>query len=338
VPEQQGWSGFFAGGLGYTDVESNTVAGNRLIDGGKDTINNIFQSPESSDHVHPVFTGEVNYTLANRNQIFFGTTLEDALTLDGAVQLGWRKQTERPGIFQVGILFSAIPTEVWEDPYLAGVPRSETDRDSTGLRFQWDRIFGTALEWQVSYRDIDVDTERSGQNVLGCLSTCQALLRRDGDSYATDLSWLFRFAGGKHIFRPLIGYRTLDADGDAESYDAARLELTYSYMGQKFNFVTNAAVASKDFDEPNPLYGIKRDSDPVAVNATLFYRLPTASNRWQLFTTVLWGEADSDIDFHDNELFMISAGAFYRFGNLPILRRQSSLERQTLLNPMAALR
>jgi hypothetical protein len=346
VPEQPGWSGFFVFGAGYTDIESNTVAGNRLIDGGKDTINNILQSPESSDDIHAVVSGEVNYTLGNRNQIFFGTTLEDAVTLDGAIQLGWRKQTDRPGIFQVGILFAAIPTEVWEDPYLTGVARSDTNRDSTGLRFQWDRIFGSDLELQISYRDIDVDTERSGQTACATPippaitpAQCQTLLRRNGGFYATDLGWWFRFEGGNHILRPLIGYRTFDADGAAESYDSARVELTYSYLGEKYSLVTNAAVASKEFDRPNPLYGIKRDSDNIALSATLFYKLPTASKRWQLFTTVLWGDSDSDIDFHDNELFTISAGVFYRFGNLPPARQSdASLELQTLQQSVTALR
>jgi hypothetical protein len=30
---------------------------------------------------------------------------------------------------------------------------------------------------------------------------------------------------------------------------------------------------------------------------------------------VLWGEDDSDVPFHDNELFMFSLGALYRFGS-----------------------
>jgi hypothetical protein len=29
---------------------------------------------------------------------------------------------------------------------------------------------------------------------------------------------------------------------------------------------------------------------------------------------VLWGEGDSNVAFHDTELFMISAGVMYRFG------------------------
>jgi hypothetical protein len=28
----------------------------------------------------------------------------------------------------------------------------------------------------------------------------------------------------------------------------------------------------------------------------------------------MWGEGDSDVAFHDSEMFMISVGAMYRFG------------------------
>jgi hypothetical protein len=325
VPEQQGWSGFLGFGAGYTDIKSNTVAGNRLVDGGKNTISDINQSPESSDDFHPAANGEVAYTFGNRNQIFFGTSLEDAVTFDGAMQLGWRKQADRPGIFQVGVLVtSAVPAEVWEDPYQTGTARSDTDRDGPGLRFQWDRIFGTQLEWTLTYRDIDIDTERSGQNVPGCTATCQALLDRNADFFGTRLAWQFNLGKG-HILTPLVGYRNMDAEGDAVSYDDTYLQLTYGYLGgDKFTVVVNALIGGQDFDEANPLYGIKQDSDIVLLNATLFYKLSFDSQRWQMFSTIQWAESDSDINFHDNELFQIVIGAMYRFGNQPMTRKSTA--------------
>jgi hypothetical protein len=42
--------------------------------------------------------------------------------------------------------------------------------------------------------------------------------------------------------------------------------------------------------------------------------LPTESGRWQAIGSVLWGDDDSDVAFHDSELFMINVGAMYRFG------------------------
>jgi hypothetical protein len=320
VPEERGWSGFLGAGMGYAKVKSNTVAGNRLIDGGKDTITDILQSPESTDTLHPIATGEANYTLANRNQLFFGTTLEDIVAFDSAFQFGWRKQTDKVGIFQLGLLLNAmVPAEVWADPYETGTPREEVDRDSYGVRFQWDKIFGTPLEWTVTYRDIDIESEHSGE--AECTASCQAQLVRDGDYYETRLSWLFKLGGG-HILRPLVGYRSMDAKGDAVSYDLPYVQLTYSYLGgKKFTFVSNASFGQQEYDQANPLYGIKQDSDNVLLDATLFYKLPVASQRWQLFGQISWGDIDSDINFHDNEVSVAALGLMYRFGNRPLIRK-----------------
>ena len=88
--------------------------------------------------------------------------------------------------------------------------REETDRDSTGVRLQWDRILGSAFELTFSYRDISIDTERSGEGVVSvaCDATCQDLLRRDGE---------------------------------AISGDAYRLQLSYIFLGQGYTVASNVA-------------------------------------------------------------------------------------------------
>jgi hypothetical protein len=147
------------------------------------------------------------------------------VTLDGVTQLGARKDIGAAGILQGGLLFSGIPTQVWEDPYAEGVRRKETDRDSTGVRVEWDRILGTAFDLTFSYRDISIDTDRSGEGVtsVSCDAVCQELLRRDGDQYSFDVSYLYRLGeGGRHLVRPMVRYTTDDRDGEAiiETYCA----------------------------------------------------------------------------------------------------------------------
>jgi hypothetical protein len=315
IPETPGWRGFVVVGAGYTDVKSNLVPGNDLIDVGRDTIVSINDTAQSDDATHPIVGGEVNYTFGNQWQVFLGTSLEDAVTLDGVAQFGVRKGLGGAGILQGGFLFSGLPNEVWEDPYAEGVQRESTDRDSSGLRLQWDRILGSAFEFTVSYRDIEVDTERSGQGVTSvlCDAACQDLLRRDGDQVSLDLSYRFR-PGPHHLLRPMVRYTSHELDGNAMSGDAYRLQLSYVYVGGAYTLVGNIAMGGRDHDEANPLYGIKTDSDRPAVDATLFYRLPSASGRWQIVGNVLWGDDDSDVDFHDTEVFQISLGAMYRFG------------------------
>jgi hypothetical protein len=264
-----------------------------------------------------VITGEINYTFGGGWEAFFGTSLEDAVTLDGVTQLGARKDLGSAGILQGGLLFSGIPTQVWEDPYAEGVRREETDRDSTGLRLQWDRVLGSAFELTFSYRDISVDTERSGEGVtsVACDAACQELLRRDGDQYHFDASYLFRLGEGRrHLVRPMLRYTIDDRDGEAISGDAYRLQLSYVFLGQGYTVASNIAYGSNSFDARNPIFGARTDTDGVVVDTTLFYRLPIESGRWQAVGSVLWGEGDSDVAFHDSEIFMINAGVMYRFG------------------------
>ena len=317
IPATPGWRGFVVVGGGYADLKSNTVAGNNLIDIGQPVISSVAQRPSSDDTFHPVVTGEINYTFANGWQAFFGTSIEDAVTLDGVTQLGARKNMGSAGILQGGFLFSGIPTQVWEDPYAEGVQRDETDRDSTGLRLQWDRVLGTAFELTFSYRDISIDTERSGEGVtsVACDATCQDLLRRDGDQYHFDVSYRFLLGeGSRHIVRPMLRYTIDDRDGEAISGDGYRLQLSYVFLGQGYTVASNVAYGSSSFDARNPIFGARTDTDGVVVDTTLFYRLPFESGRWQAVGGVLWGEGNSDVAFHDNEIFMVNAGVMYRFG------------------------
>jgi hypothetical protein len=317
IPETAGWRGFVVAGVGYTDLKSNLVAGNGILDIGLPQIGSVTDAPGSDDAVHPVVTGEVNYTFENRWQVFFGTSIEDAVTLDGVTQLGVRKDMGSAGALQLGYVFSGIPTLTWEDPYAEGVEREETDRDSDGMRVQWDRIFGTGFQSTFTYRDVSIERERSGQGVLSveCNAACQDLLRRDGDQYSFDVSYLYKVGdGSRHLLRPLVRYTTNDRDGDAMSGDAYRLQLSYIFLGQGYTVASNVAYGSSSQDERNPLYGVKTDADLLAVDATVFYRLPIASGRWQAVGSVLWGEEDNDVRFHNNEVFSINIGAMYRFG------------------------
>ena len=317
IPQTPGWRGFVVGGIGYTDLKSNLVAGNGMLDIGRDTVNSVNDAPRSDDAVHPIFTGEVNYTFADQWQVFLGTAIEDAVTLDGVAQFGGRKDLGAIGVLQAGYLFSGVPTQAWEDPYAEGVKREETDRGSSGARLRWDRVMGSAFELTFSYRDISVDKERSGQGVqsVECDVACQDLLRRDGDQYSFDVSYLYKLGeGSRHLLRPLLRYTVDDREGDAISSDSYRAQLSYVFLGQGYTVASNVAYGGSSQDARNPIFGVKTDSTRYAVDTTLFYRLPAASGRWQAVGSILWGKDDSDVRFHDSEVFSVNVGAMYRFG------------------------
>lgn len=323
IPLQSGWSGYLGAGISYLDVESNTMAGNDFLDVGDKYIENVSDSPSSSDDLGPALLYELNYTFADQQQIFLGTSVEDNITLDSVVQLGWRKQTDAGDIFQVGVLASVLPQKVWADPYLTEENRDETDKDSKGFQFAWDRILGTMFEIQLTERHIEVDNEQSGRqyftNNPGDINDPNSdnfkidSLRREGDETKVQLAYLFKFSD-RHSIRPLVGFLNFDADGHGEGYEAANLQLTYFFFGQDFDFTSTVNIGKSEFDDDNPIYEKKQDSDIRSIEASVIYDLPIGSGQWQVGTNILWGEIDSDIDFHDTEAFRVAATLIYNFG------------------------
>jgi hypothetical protein len=175
---------------------------------------------------------------------------------------------------------------------------------------------GTPLQLTVSYRDISIDEERSGQGVrsVACNAACRDLLRRDGKMYTFDASYLWRL-GTQNLLRPMIRYRVDDRDGAAVASDSVTLQLSHVFIGQGWTLASNAIFGQSRQDAVNPIFGRKTDSDRIALDTTLLYRLPFGNGRWQAVGSLTWGEEDSDVRFHDSELFNVSAGVFYRFGN-----------------------
>ena len=312
IPTETGWRGFFLFGLGYADGKSNLIAGNDAIDIGRNTVGSVTESASSKDDVFPFVGGEISYTFKDRLQVFFGGTVEDWVRLDLAQQLGVRKQFEVMGIFSAGILLSAFPAEVWSDPYVANQPRSKADRDSTGLRFQWDRIIGSPLELRFQWREIDVDRESSG-SFLGLSAGERGQLDRNGDDYQVSLIYRILTSSRTQV-QPQITWTKRDRNGSAVSGDAWSLGVTAGYIGQKWIVGGTGSFGKRDMDAANPVYGRKTDSDFYSLGLNVFYQLPFKSRRWSINGSVVRGEDDTDVNFHDQEITVLSLGMVYRFG------------------------
>ncbi len=317
IPETPGWGGFYVAGIGHASLRSNLVAGTRLFDLGKDQINSLDSRPSSDNSFFPLLTGELTYTFHGGWQAFFGTSLEDAVTLDGVTQLGLRKDIGANGILQTGLLLNGVQAKVWEDPYAEGVARERTNRDASGLRLQWSRVMGSAFDVTFSYRDISIDTERSGLGVISvpCDASCQDLLRRDGDQYSFDVSYLFRLGVDRnHLVRPRLRYTIDDRDGDAMAGDSYWLQLSHIYLTPRYTVASNIGFGQGNRDERNPIFGVKTDADQFVLDTSVFVPLPALGTGWQAVASVLWGSHDTRTRFHDTDMLLINFGLLYRAG------------------------
>ena len=318
IPAESGFSGFLSIGGGYNRVKSNMIAGNDFGDVGHQSIDSLTDSPDANSAGSLQFNYDLRYTFAStRTQIFLGTALEDALRYDFATQLGVSQELAGKNLVAASFLFSTIPTEVWKDPYTLYYKRSRTDRTSTGFRVAWDRIFGSELQLQYSYRSIDIDDEWSGV-FLGLNSYQRRLLDRNGDAQRAEILYRFFFDNKKHAIIPSVAYFDYHLDGDAMRNDGCDFQLSYGYNGDVISLVINGFIGYADYDKRNPIYGKTQKDDRYGASLTAFYHKPFG---WQapffkktsLYFNTGYFEADSNIDFYDTEIFTAGAGLFFRF-------------------------
>jgi Protein of unknown function (DUF2860) len=318
IPEESGFSGYLSVGAGYSHVKSNMISGNKLSNVGNRTVDSLADNPDSNSSGGANFNFNLRYTFAStRTQLFIGNSMEDALRYDMATQLGVAQELPGNNLVAASLLFSSIPTEVWKDPYVTNAKRARTDRTSNGVRLAWDRIFGSELQLQYSYRDIAIDDEYSGL-FSGFTPAQQQLLDREGDYHKAEILYRFYFDGKKHAIIPSVAYNNYDLDGDAMSNDGVDFQLTYRYKHERYSLVANGFIGYADYDKRNPIYGKTRDDDRYGIGLMGLYHNPFG---WRvpffkstsLYVKTGYFESDSNIDFYDTEIFTAGAGLFFRF-------------------------
>ncbi|MFM5164945.1 DUF2860 family protein [Aeromonas rivipollensis] len=309
IPRESGWSGFLLGGVNVVSYESNFYAG----DDNHSRINDL-GSPDSESGMTPLINADIRYTFADtRTQVFLGNLIQDAVRFDFTQQLGLRQEMGDKGIVATSLVFNAMPVELWSDPFATGVDRSATDVKSKGVRFAWDKIWGSNFYGTLTSREVDLDEERSGQQYDQSHGTnYAAMLDRNGKVHDMALSYQFHF-GGNQLLEPAILYKQARLDGSAESFDNTGLQLTYAKRGPQWSIVSNLYAGKRKYDEANPLFGQRADADEFAINGTFFWHNLFGVKALAATFTAAYSGADSDIDFYDTQATRFSTGLLYNF-------------------------
>lgn len=312
IPQESGVRGYVNLGATAMRVKNNMVAGLSVVDIGEERSGSIFDGPDSESLVVPGLNGEVNYTWAEtRLQVFLGNRLEDFIRFDSTTVLGLRQEAGDLGILEGSVLIASLPTKVWEDPYVEGVDRVETDRFSTGVRIGWDKIMGSEFEVSVSTRKISIDTERSGEFV-GLSPAEAALLNREGNCLVGEVLYVYRLGEG-HFLVPALRATRFDLDGDAMNNDRLGAQVTYTYSWDRVRLVTNLSVGKADYDEEHPIYKKTREDDLLGLTVSGIWPNWLGHERWTGMTSLLYASQDSNISFYDSDVYGLSLSALYRF-------------------------
>lgn len=319
IPQESGFSGFIRPGVGVINYSGNMAAGLKRVDFdfAEERIDSLLDSPDSKTTAFAVINLQLAYTFAStRTQLFVGNDLEDLLRFDLVTQAGVRQELPDSSILAASYVFSGIPTKVWKDPYVVYLKRQETSRNSQGVRLIWDKILGSNLQLQYTYRVIDINTEASGF-FLGLPYYQARLVRRDGNLHNAEILYRFNFAG-KHWLVPAFRYAKHDLDGEARSRDAFDGQLTYLYTGDPIAFIVNGLIGYADYNKRNPIYNKTQDDNRYAIGAQVYYRnpfgwKPFGSEKFSLFGSVGYFLSDANIDFYDTEVITGLVGFQFRF-------------------------
>ena len=312
IADEPGFSGFFNLGVTAASAKSNLIA-----ELGDDEIDNIEDSPgsESSTSITPGLS--LTYTFDNLSSaVYLGNSLEDFIRFDFSTVIGFRQQVSEVGIFDIALLASPVATEIWKDPYAAGVKRDETDRSADGIRIEWGAIMGSGFDFRLSSRDSEIDDEESGAALLAAnviSASEQGLLDRNGKINSTSL--IYNWDRGKgQLLSLLMTYLEHDLDGEAMSFDGYSVQLNnVNAFTPELRLATNIVLGRFDHDTENPVYGKTNDKDLVALSLTLFLNDPFGAKNWVGNLTMAYAEEDNSIDFYDTTASMINLGMIRRF-------------------------
>jgi hypothetical protein len=233
--------------------------------------------------------------------------------MDTTTIAGVRQDVGNAGLIGASIRATTIDTEVWEDPYLTGSKRKETDRTNNGFRVYWQQFMSSGLEMRYTYSDVDIDKERSGDS-LALTDAQRKLLDRKGDVDRFSLRYEFMSDDKRHIVTPALTYIDRDLDGEAMANDGGSASVNYIYQhDKKWRWVLNASYTDLDWKEANPIYDYEDSADGYGVSASMFYTGAFGLKDWTLNATAGWYEEDHDIDFYDSSVGIIAVGMLRRF-------------------------
>ena len=314
--DDPGFNGLVNLGVGGGEMETNFLAqiDSLNIDLSDQRIDS-FDSPDAESLTMPVISVDVGYTLASgKTRFSVGNDVSDLIEFDRTIHLSVRHDFDSLGWMKLDLLAppSGAATKVYTDPYQTGVKRRTTDSETSGVRFSWDKIMQSNFEVVLTAKNRDIDSENSGRG-LGLSKHDRDLLDRNGDILNLELGYLFTL-NDRHSLRPSITYVDRDLDGDAMAQDGAILALRHEYKGNNLRWATYVSYADLSGDEDNPIFGDKNDADVYGIASVVSF--PDAIGflgKWTPNISVSWGDSDSDVDFNDASVWVVSAALFRRF-------------------------
>ncbi|UUM30644.1 DUF2860 domain-containing protein [Vibrio japonicus] len=306
LSEHSGFSGEVSLSAGYVSSKSN------FDTEGEKTVDQFNQEASTDSRITALPLGKLNYTFGHSldKQVYIGTSREDIAIGALAVELGYKQQLGSGTIVDVSVLPSIMSGETWADPFVVNQTRQKTDEDGMAYRLKFTNIQGSHFSLDTAFGSKDIDEERSGVTQL---TADQAkLLDRDSDWYYMRGSYRMPLGNSTYLV-PALTYISADADGDANSYDSYRGEVSYATLLDRHKLAITAGYTHRSYDEIHPLFSKTREENVYSLFTAYEYRLGNEWRDWSVVALAGYKNTDANIKFYDKSQFLTSVGMSYHF-------------------------
>ncbi|RXJ68463.1 hypothetical protein CRV08_06425 [Halarcobacter ebronensis] len=227
---------------------------------------------------------------------FYGYNLSDSTNIyasyNNELRVGSKMNTSF-GNFNFGIKYSAY--DAWEDPFLLGTNRVETDVRELGAYLEYGLSFSNIHQGKIKYEFSSADYDK--ENIV-------KELEREGYRHIIgfDNMWKLKFFERDINYMANVSYEMYDADGKASAYDRYDLILGFSTpVSENLTLSSFIDIGKKNYDKSNPIFNKKIDSTITGINANL--RWDNILNYKSVYMNFKAGylEEDANTDFYDKE-------------------------------------
>lgn len=302
---QEGFSGTAMLLFGVAQSDSQADSGSDRLDSLDDK-----GDTKTEAFIYPLAASQLNYTFRGGNhQLFLGTSNADIALGRPHFEIGYGQYFNQVGTFKISYIPGLLSSTTWEDPFLVGSKREETDQRIQGIRFQYKDILDTGLGVELAVGQQKLDDEFSASQYS---SDIQSQLDREGELYYTELSYLSPLA--KQLFlRSSLAYLKQNANGDAISSNTYTGQLAVVRKFDSSTLTMSLKYQYAKFDDTHPIFLETREDDVVGILATYTY---DDIFDWSGVGVAFMGgysQTVSNLDFYQSNNLILASGIRYVF-------------------------
>jgi hypothetical protein len=231
------------------------------------TLSRLDERADRYSEAIPVIMLDIGYAFKNTGTEI---SLDTQADFNAAVSLSVNQPLGKLGSLRTVIGYGI--EDAWQDPYLVGTQRQETDQTRISLEIDFENILGTGALLSVSGNSIEIEDD--------LIAVREPDLKREGTTFSMGTGYVFSFGEG-HALTPTLDLIVDERDGASNSSFSYQLGMAHTLTLVPVIFETALAYGKTTFDKTHPIFGRTREEKQYGINERITWMEPFG---WHAFS------------------------------------------------------